>query len=134
MGKQLYEVWKIQQKRKVSDLSKLHWRDFEWYVANRLKEKGRQNVKVGKGSSDNGRDIKAYWNGIPHLIQCKCYKTQSSIGVKTVRELLGVLVATEHQGVGVICATCNFTKPAKEFARRNGILLWGQDNLLQKIQ
>jgi len=59
VGKQLYEVWKIQQRRKMSDLSKLHWRDFEWYVAKRLKEKGRTNIKVGKGTSDNGRDIKA---------------------------------------------------------------------------
>jgi HJR/Mrr/RecB family endonuclease len=106
--------------RKVRDLSKLHRRDFEWYVAKRLKEKGRKNVKVGKGTSDDGRDIKATWN---HLIQCKCYKTQSSIGVKTVRELLGVLVATEQHGIGVICATCNFTKPARVFAMENGVQL-----------
>jgi hypothetical protein len=43
--------------------------------------------------------------------------------VKTVRELFGVLMAIEQHGVGVICATCNFTKPAKDFARKNGIQL-----------
>ncbi|MEZ4924822.1 MAG: restriction endonuclease [Saprospiraceae bacterium] len=109
----------MRQKRKVSDLSKLHRRDFEWYVAKSLKAKGRKNITVGKGTSDNGRDIKATWNGKLHLIQCKCYKTQSSIGVKTVRELFGVLMATEQHGVAVICATCNFTKSAKDFARKN---------------
>jgi HJR/Mrr/RecB family endonuclease len=87
VGKQLYEGCKMQQKMKVKNLSKLHRREFEWYVAKSLKEKGRKNTKVGKGTSDNGRDIKAYRNEIPHLIQCKCYKTQSPIGVKTVREL-----------------------------------------------
>ena len=112
-------MWKEAQKRKVTDLSKLHRREFEWYVAKSLKEKGRKNVKVGKGTSDNGRDIKATFDGKTHLIQCKCYKTQSSIGVKTVRELFGVLMANEQHGVAVICATCNFTKPAKDFARKN---------------
>lgn len=133
IGKQVYIAWKEVQKRKVTDLSKLHRREFEWYVAKRLKEKGRKNIKVGKWTSDNGRDIKAVFDWTTHLIQCKCYKTQSSIGVKTVRELFGVLMAIEQHGVGVICATCNFTKPAKDFARKNGIQLRWRENLLQKI-
>jgi len=42
-------------------------------------------------------------------------------------------MAIEQHGIGVICATCNFTKPAKDFARKNGIQLRGRENLLQKI-
>jgi len=85
---------------------------------------------VGKGTTDGGRDIKATYKGVPHLIQCKCYKPQFSVGVKTVRELYGVLMATEQHGVGVICTTGRFTKAAKKFATENSIKIWGAEFLM----
>lgn len=114
LGKKIFEFRQTNRKRKVKDLSTLHWRDFEKYVANKLRYTGRKQVQLGKGTSDGGRDIRAVKNGIPHLIQCKCYKHQVSIGVTTVRELFGVLKAKEQHGGGVICTTGRFTKKAKK--------------------
>lgn len=124
IGKQLYEIWHTGRRQRIENLSSLPRRKFELLVATRLRQKGRKHIQVGKGKADGGRDIRATSNGVPHLIQCKCYKPQVSIGVKTVRELFGVLKATEQHGVGVICTTGKFTKAAKKFATETGIKLW----------
>ena len=129
IGKNLYEIRQRKRIQYIEDLSTLHRREFELYIASRLKQKGRKHVQVGKGTADGGRDIRATSNGVPHLFQCKCYKPQVSIGVKTVRELYGVLMATEQHGIGVICTTGRFTKEAKKFAEHNGIKLWYSSNM-----
>ena len=128
IGKKIFEFRQIQRIRHVKDLSTLHRRDFEKYVANKLKKSGRKQVQLRKGTSDGGRDIRAVKNGVSHLIQCKYYKPQVSIGVKTLRELFGVLKSTEQHGIGVICTTGRYNKEAKKIAAKSGIKLWCSGN------
>ena len=133
LGKSAFQLYNLKKRLQVEQLAKMHRRDFETYIASKLKLKGRKKVRIGKGVADGGRDVRGSYNWKNFVIQCKCYKTSASIGVKTVRELLGVLKSSEESGIAVLCSTCQFTKPARDFARKNGIQLRGRENLLERI-
>ncbi|NMP15174.1 DUF2034 domain-containing protein [Thalassotalea sp. Y01] len=111
-------------------LNALTWREFEMMVAEAYKGQG-YTVKETPTGADGGVDIVLHRAGEKVLVQCKQWRTQK-VGVKTVRELYGVLTA-DNADRGIVMCSGSFTREAESFARGKPIELIGGDRLLRMI-
>lgn len=110
-------------------IDKMNGHDFEYFCAELLRKNGFSDVKVTKGSGDQGVDILAKKDGIKYAIQCKNYA--SHLGNTPVQEVnAGKIFYNCH--VGVVMTNSTFTQGAKTLADATGILLWDRD-VLKKI-
>lgn len=100
--------------------------EFENFCANLLKNNCFSNVKVTKGSGDQGVDVLAEKDGIKYAIQCKLYSTP--LGNTPVQE---VAAGKTFYGchVGVVMTNSTFTTGAKELAKATNVLLWDRNKL-----
>lgn len=108
-------------------LQDIEWKRFEAVAASFYEEIGLRAETLRCGP-DGGIDAKLYEKGLPDpsaIVQCKAWSSRS-VGIKPVRELLGVMT---HEGVprGVLLATGDFTAEATKFAKGHPIdLVTGQ--------
>ena len=104
---------------KIEHLMEISPRSFECVVEQLYKEMGFHTVLTPE-KSDGGRDIVAEKKDAGKkektLIECKRYK--KPVGVKIVRELLGV-ISSEKVNKGVIITSSSFTRGAKKLAVDN---------------
>ncbi|MCX4025233.1 restriction endonuclease [Endozoicomonas sp. SM1973] len=123
----------IKVRVKGKDIRKISWREFELLVAEAYRRKGYR-AQVTEGSADDGIDVVLKKGAQITLVQCKHWKN-SKVGVKPVRELLGVITAKRaHKGIFVTSGT--YTRPAIEFAQANDLTLLdgeGLQSLLAKV-
>jgi len=124
------------QKRKaiqkyMVDFDNMDGHTFEHYCAKILSLNAFENVHVTQGSGDQGIDIIAYKDGVKYGIQCKCYS--SNIGNKAVQEAFAGKAFYDCH-VGIVLTNQYFTDAAIELARKNGIILWNRNKLLQMIE
>ena len=112
------------------DFDTLEGHKFETFCAELLRKNGFERVNVTQGSGDQGIDILAFRDGIKYGIQCKCYSTD--IGNKAVQEVYAGKTFYECH-VGVVLTNQFFTKSAVELAKKNGIILWDRNKLLEMI-
>lgn len=109
-------------------LRRIEWKRFEELCAAFYREVGLRSETIRCGA-DGGVDARLFEGDAEHalaIVQCKAWNSRR-VGVKPVRELLGVMT---HQGVGkgLFIATRDFTAEAVEFARANPIdLITGVD-------
>ncbi len=66
------------------------------------------------------------------LVQCNHWKTKK-VGVKTVRELYGVLVDSGADEVNIVCSG-NYTNDAKLFVKNKPVYLINGSELLTLIE
>ena len=71
--------------------------------------------------ADGGVDVVLKKDGKITLVQCKQWKTQS-VGIKSVRELAGVISA-ERADHGIFVCSGTYTGEAQSFAAKSGIEL-----------
>jgi hypothetical protein len=115
-------------------LRSLDWKRFEEICAAYFVAKGHK-AKVTDLGADGGIDVLLYSHSNPKkvlgIVQCKAW-SQKPIGVREVRELLGVMT---HVGcpLGVYVATTDFTQAAQDFAENKHIKLITADQLLDLI-
>lgn len=100
--------------------------EFEKYVAQILNKMGFCNIRLTKGSGDQGVDILAEKDRIRYAVQCKRYS--NPVGNKAVQEIFAG-VSFYHCHVGIVATNNYFTKSAKELAYENGVVLWDKDFL-----
>jgi hypothetical protein len=103
--------------------------EFEEEVALRLKQSGMvDEAKVTKKSGDDGIDIWAKKNGRDIIIQCKAYT--APVGIKEVRELLGVKI---HENIqrAILVSRSTFTQSVSTFAQENGLELMELSDLVR---
>lgn len=115
-------------------LRELEWKRFEVLCGTYYEKRGFRVETIARGA-DGGIDAKLYYGQIKEpvgLVQCKAWSSRP-VGVKTVRELLGVMV---HNKVakGILHASGSFSSEALEFARANKIQLIGGAELLANIE
>ena len=104
--------------REVDELS---WRNFERLVGEAFRQKGYSVTETGGAGGDGGVDLILKRDSDTTLVQCKQWR-QQSVGVKTVRELYGVM--TQRRAKGAIIVTAgDFTEEATRFARESGVRL-----------
>ncbi len=114
-------------------LSALEWRRLEMLVTLYFQKTGyvaRRN-RVG---ADGGVDIIISHPGESQpaaFVQCKAWRVYT-VGVKPVRELLGVMAA-EKVGHGFFVTTGDFTAEAVQFARGQSLVLVSGSDLLKDL-
>ena len=105
----------------MATLRKIEWYSFELFCKIYYENIGFRVAKT-KAGADGGMDLVLYKNDSEHpcaVVQCKARANQD-IGVKYVRELLGVM-AHYKVGNGILVTNSGFTQEAVEFARTNPI-------------
>lgn len=113
--------------KKEGHFNSLTWQQMEFAAKEFYKKKGYKVSLKGGAKADGGIDLIAKKGREKILVQVKHYK--SKVGVKVVREMLGVLVdSKEYNAVHVVSST-DFTKPAKELANRQKVRLIGKKEL-----
>ena len=122
----LFILKKAIRQRKTNLLDEMEGREFEYFCADLLRNKGFMEVEVTKGSGDYGIDILAQKEGITYAIQCKCY--QSPVGIKAIQEAYAGRDYYDCM-VGAVLTNQYFTAPAVEAAKKLKILLWDRGYL-----
>jgi len=112
-------------------LSDMSWRDFEYLVGEYFRHR-HFSVTETKDGPDGGVDLIATKERETYFIQCKHWQAEQ-VGVKVVRELLGVMTSAGATG-GIVVTSGEFTKDAAAFARANKIVLLDGRELLRNIQ
>ena len=121
--------WKMRQGRAqfleehldIGWLNNLTWQDFERQVAAIYRQQGYSVEETGGGGADGGVDLRLQLHGTTAIVQCKRWKTYK-VGVKPVRELLGVMSAQKvHRAIFITSGI--YSDEAVRFARENSIEL-----------
>ncbi len=93
---------------------------FEQAVAKIFREKGF-DVEFTPRSNDKGVDLIIKKDGAVSIVQCKAYK--KNVGVRAVRELVGVRASWPNAEEAFLVALFDFSRGAKEFAAEQNIKL-----------
>ncbi len=120
----LFLAFRRGRRMEYDPYEEMEGRDFEYYCADLLKERGFLQVEVTKGSRDFGADILAEKDGVSYAIQCKRY--DGPVGVHAVQE---AYAGRDYYGcmVGAVMTNQYFTAPAVELATKLKIMLWDRD-------
>lgn len=111
--------WFNRQVRKAS-LDELSWRQFERLVGEMYGRQGYSLVETPR-RADGGIDYMLARGPERWLVQCKHWQSRR-VGVKTVRELAGIVAARQAAG-GIVITTGRFTPPAQALATTANIRL-----------
>ena len=120
----------LDAQKSIETIRQLHWRNFEELVAEAYR---RQGYRVTEGSfgADGGIDLELRKGEGLILVQCKQWKAQK-VGVSVVREMFGVLTASNANKVIIICSG-RFTQQAIDFASDKPVTLIDGNELLSLI-
>lgn len=113
-------------------LENMSWADFEDLTAEVFRRKGYRIVERGGNGPDGGVDVELRLGADKYLVQCKQWKT-TKVGVATVRELYGVMVAEGAVGAFVV-ASGTFTDDARTFAEGRSIKLVHTELMIQLVK
>jgi restriction system protein len=116
----------------IESIRQMSWRQFEQLTGEAFRRQGYAVEETGLGGADGGIDLKLRKNGQTTLVQCKQWRNQR-VDVKTVREMLGVLVHECADAV-IIVAVGDYTPDARRFAQGKPIELIRGDKLLATIR
>jgi restriction system protein len=109
-------------------IAALSWRDFERLIGETFRGRGFQVTGFGSCGAYGAADLALVKTGERFLVQCKHWR-KHEVGVLAVRELNSVLDAVGAQG-GYVLTAGEFTREAREFARRTRIELIGGRTLV----
>ena len=104
-----------------SALAQMTWREFEMLLGEFYRQQGHAVAELGGRGADGGVDLVLRKDGRKTLVQCKHWKA-FSVGVPTVRELLGAMTANGADA-GQVVTSGRFTQQAREFAAGQAITL-----------
>lgn len=114
-------------------LRRMDWKRLELVAAAYYRSLGFRAETIRCGA-DGGIDIKLYRGELAEpvsIVQCKAWNRRP-VGVKPVRELLGVMTHNRVQ-TGVFLTTASYTAEAVAFAHGNKIALVDGDEFLAKV-
>jgi restriction system protein len=120
----------LDNQKSIETIRQLHWRNFEELVAEAYRRQGYRVTEGGFGA-DGGIDLELRKGDELTIVQCKQWKVQK-VGVNVVREMFGVLTASNADKVIVICSG-KFTQQAIDFASDKPIELLSGNELLSLI-
>jgi len=115
-------------------LRSLEWKRFEELCAAYFQQLGFR-TRMTPAGPDGGVDIHLLADGSDKsavLVQCKAWSSYD-VGVKAVRELLGVMTA-EAVAEGVFVTTGRYTQAARDFVAGREIVLIDGPDFLEKIR
>ncbi len=116
----LYKEYKMKKLiQSTSNIDSLSWKEFENYVAEKMKQQGYTNVYLTE-HYDLGIDVVAKKDGVVWGVQVKHYS--NAVSIEAVRAAVAGLKAYNCDKAMVV-TNSNFTEPAKELAKRNDCIL-----------
>lgn len=121
----------IKKQSSIDTLRETSWSDFEVLVGEAFRRKGFTVQENMVGGADGGIDLTLRKDGKLHIVQCKQWR-RSKVGVSIVREMFGVLTASNAMSVYVV-SSGHFTNEAIKFAQGLPIELINGDQLLELI-
>lgn len=122
------------QQWSIDVLRRMEWKQLERLVAAFYAQTGFRTEMIQAGA-DGGVDVRLYRGDAPApiaIVQCKAWQSRL-VGVKPVRELLGVM-AHERVKAGIFIATSGYTDEALALAPNNNLVLVSGAQLLEKIR
>ena len=119
------------QRFNLDDVDCMDGSEFEYYVAELLRNNGYAKVSVTKLSGDFGVDIIAFKDNKKWAFQCKNYN--SKLGVSPIQEIYSG-AAKYHAQIAVVVTNSFFTEHAKELAQDLKVLLWDRVKLAKLIK
>ncbi len=118
-----FSTWRkrklLDNQKNIQTIRSLTWRQFEELVAEAYRRQGYTVIENQTIGADGGIDVRLKKDNALHLVQCKNWRI-NKVGVKTVREMYGVMVA-EHASSMKIIISGMFTQEAKSFAHNKPI-------------
>lgn len=121
----------LDAQKSIETIRQLHWRNFEELVAEAYRRQGYSVTEGGFGA-DGGIDLVLRKGDEQVIVQCKQWKVRK-VGVNVVREMFGVLTASNADKVIVICSG-KFTQQAIDFASDKPIELLSGNELLSLVK
>jgi len=115
----------------IEEIRKLDWRDFERLVGEAFRRKGYTRHERGQNGPDGGVDLELFRGSDKILVQCKHWKT-GKVGVGTVRELFGVMVA-EGASDAIFVTSGQYSREAWLFAKDNNLALFDGPRLIELL-
>ncbi|MFH9861216.1 restriction endonuclease [Streptomyces sp. NPDC017202] len=113
-----------QARRSLDEVWAMDDRRFEEYVAELCRRDGCTGVRRVGGAGDLGADVTGNLpDGRRVVVQCKRYAKHRTVGSRDLQTFNGTARAEHHADVPVFVASCVFTRPAREFAARHGLVL-----------
>jgi len=116
----------------IQSLKEVSWQEFELLVGRHFEEKGFTVRQLAQPGPDGGVDLVAIKNNEKYLVQCKQWRSVS-VGVKVVRELLGVIVSSGAVG-GFVVSSGKFTRDAGEFVKGTNIELIDGREIIESLE
>ncbi|MEX0655790.1 MAG: restriction endonuclease [Phycisphaeraceae bacterium] len=114
----------------IDSIRVLSWQAFEQLLAEAFRRQGYR-VQTTAAGADGGIDLILDKDGRRTLVQAKQWKTWK-VGVRTVRELLGVQVA-QQADEAILATSGQLTREAVAFAEANGIRVIDGRQLVELI-
>ena len=128
-------AWKrgelLKSQTSIKSIQNLSWQRFEELVGGAYRRTGYSVIGNSGPGADGGVDIIAEKDGESIIIQCKHWKART-VGVKTVREMFGILNSARANEVHVITSGY-FTSEAEDFARNKPMKLINGAMLVQLV-
>jgi len=122
----------LKTQKGIDTIRDLHWRDFEFLVAQAYRQQGYRVLENEEMGPDGGIDLIIEKNSNRYIVQCKQWCT-IKVGVKVIREMYGTMHSVNAQGV-IIITSGLFTQEAKNFAHDKPIDLVEGNELVQLIK
>ncbi|RNG17864.1 restriction endonuclease [Streptomyces botrytidirepellens] len=99
----------------ISELGRMHWRQFEGLVAERLRQEGLR-VELGPGRADEGVDVRA-WDleadeDAPAVLLVQCKRTKSKVDRVVVKALM-TDITFEGAQRGMVATTSSWSPGAR---------------------
>jgi len=113
--------------KRIEDMQKLHWREFEEFITFVLQKNGFK-TKIGLGTKDWWIDIEASLDWRKYLIQCKKWN-KFKVSEPNLREFLWAISDFDIDAKWIYVTTSHLTSDARVFAERNGITIWDKSSL-----
>ena len=105
----------LEKQKGIASTRSISWHEFEELICECYRRSGYRVTETGGGGADGGVDLVLRKNGEHLLVQCKNWR-YDRVGVKVVRELLGVVAAEGATG-GIVVSSGTFSQEARDFAR-----------------
>lgn len=117
----------------LDDFESMSDRNFEFFIAELLKEMGYQNVQVTRQTADFGVDVIMKKNNEIIAVQCKKFQSTNHVSNVDIQKLLGSMLHY-HATHAIFVTTSYYTKNAQVQSKSGSIELWDRDTLKNLIK
>ena len=120
------------QKLSIFQADRLDGSEFEYFVAELLKNDGFSNVEVTGKSGDQGGDVLATKDEEKYVFQAKRHSLDNKVSNSAVQEAYGA-IPYYNADIGMVITNSFYTNGARELAAKTGIILWSRQEVMKLI-